>query len=145
MSTTIGYAILADLGNLKVFSIQQTDQKTNSLQAYESVDNIEGHAKLSEIYSDKAGDYSNAVSDSHSTFETKSGMEREARLIESLAEFINHFAKQHPGKLYISISKPIHAQIKDNLNDSTLNKIKVFLGKDLNRQNVGSIMGAFEL
>ncbi len=145
MSTTIGYAILADLGSMKVFSVQQTEQKTNSLQNYQSIDNIEGHAKLSEIYSDKAGDYSNSVAGGHSTFETKSGMERETRLIDSLAEFINHFAKQHPGKLYVSISKPIHAQIKDNLSDSTLNKIKVFLGKDLNRQNVDSIMGAFEL
>ncbi|MDX1796814.1 MAG: host attachment protein [Hydrogenovibrio sp.] len=145
MSTTIGYAILADLGNIKVFSVDKTEQKTVSLHAYQSIESIEGHGKLAELYSDKAGDYSNASAGGNSSFETKSDIERTNRLIESLSEFINAFAKQHDGKLYLSISKPIHAQVKDNFTDSTVAKIKVFLAKDLTQQKVDSILKAFEL
>lgn len=145
MTTTIGYAILADLGNIKIFSIDKTEQKTVSLHAFEAIENIEGHAKLSEIYSDKAGGYSNTISGGNSAYENKSDLERESRLIETLATFINTFAKQHNGKLYLSLSSPIHAQVKDNLTDATTSKIKVFLAKDLTHQKIGNVLKAFEL
>ncbi|WP_024851255.1 host attachment protein [Hydrogenovibrio kuenenii] len=145
MSTTIGYAILADLGNIKVFSIDKTEQKTVSLHTYQSIESVEGHAKLAELYSDKAGDFANANAGGNSSFETKSDIERTNRLIDSLSEFINTFGKQHDGKLYLSISKAIHAQVKDNLMDSTLAKTKLFLAKDLTQQNIESVLKAFEL
>ncbi|BBN59776.1 hypothetical protein EI16_03050 [Hydrogenovibrio marinus] len=145
MSTTIGYAIVADIGNIKVFDIEQTEQKTVSFHAYQSIESIEGHAKLSEIYSDRAGGYSNSIAGGHSSFENKSEIERKHHLTESLSEFINAFAKQHDAKLYLSISKPIHNQVKKGLNDLTLSKIKVFLAKDFTHQNVENIQKAFEL
>ncbi|WP_321323518.1 host attachment protein [Thiomicrorhabdus sp.] len=145
MNTTIGYAILADLGNIKVFSIDQTEQKTVSLHAYQSIENAESHAKLSEIYSDKAGNFSNSVSSRQSSYESKEGMKQTQQLIENLSAFINEFAEQHNHKLYLSVSNPIHTQIKEKLSDSTLAKIKAFLAKDLTQQKIENIMKAFEL
>lgn len=145
MSTTIGYAILADLGNIKVFSIDQTEQKTISLHAYQSIESLEGHAKLAELYSDKAGDYANATAGGSSSFENKSNIERTNRLIEGLSKFINEFADTHKGKLCLSVSNPIHSQLKEKLSDSTLGKIKAFLAKDLTQQSVESVIKAFDL
>ncbi|WP_168188915.1 host attachment protein [Thiomicrorhabdus sediminis] len=145
MSKIIGYVLLADLGKIKVFTIQQTEQKTVSLQAYQSIESIEGHGKLSEIYSDKSGDYNNSTAGGSSSYETKSDLERTNRVVDGLAEFINQFAEQNKEKLYLSLSSPIHAQVEKKLKTSTTEKIKAFLTKDLTKQNVDTVMQAFAL
>ncbi|WP_130538165.1 host attachment protein [Thiomicrorhabdus indica] len=143
--STIGYAILVDLGSMKVFSINKSTQNSISLQTYQVEENFESHAKISQIYSDKAGDYSNSVSDVGSSYENKSDIEIKKRSIDQLGDFINDFALEHKGKLYLAASAPIHAKVNEKLSSATKDKICKFLSKDLIKQNVSKVSAAFGL
>ncbi|MBO1924408.1 host attachment protein [Thiomicrorhabdus sp. 6S3-12] len=143
--STIGYAILVDLGNMKVFSINKSTQSSISLQTYQLEENFESLAKISQIYTDKAGDFSNSVSDVGSSYENKSDIEIKNRSIDHLGEFINEFANNHKGKLYLAASAPIHTKVAGKLSSQTKEKICKFLSKDLTKQNTDKVIGAFGL
>lgn len=141
--STIGYAILADLGNLKVFAINQSEHKSISLKQHNALENFESDAKASEIYTDKNGDYANSVSGQNSPYESKSDLETKNRSIDTISQFINSFAATHSEKLYLAITDPIHGKIQQKLASNTQSKIAKLLPKNLNQQNNSSIIKAF--
>lgn len=143
--STIGYAILADLGNLNVFAINQSEHKSISLKHHESLENFESEAKASEIYTDRHGDVVNPANDQRNSYESKSDLEIKHRSIDSISKFINDFAAQHSDKLYLAISDPIHANIQEKLSDTTQSKVAKLLPKNLNQQSNDSIIKAFGL
>ncbi len=143
--STIGYTILADLGNLKVFAIKQSEQKSISLKEYESLENIQSEAKASDIYADRTGDHANSVSGQNSSYENKSDLEIKSRSIDSISTYINDFAKDHDGKIYLALADAIHSKIQAKLTDATQSKIAKLLPKNLNQQSSANIIKAFEL
>ncbi|WP_040724821.1 host attachment protein [Thiomicrorhabdus sp. Kp2] len=142
--STIGYAILVDLGNIKVFAVNKSEQNSTSLQAYQSTENTEVRTKISELYSDKAGDYSNSVTGANSSYENKSDLEIKHRSIELISGFINEFADKHEEKIYLAISDPIHSKVETKLTATTKSKISKSLAKNLTQQNVDNVIKAFE-
>lgn len=142
---TIGYAIIVDLGKMKVFSINQSAQKNISLQNCQTEVNFESYAKTSEFYSDKAGDFSNSVNGNTSSYENKSDIEIKNRSIEHIGEFINRFAREHKEKLYLAASAPIHSKVESKLLHETKQKICKFLSKDMTNQRTDTIISAFGL
>lgn len=143
--STIGYAILVDLGKIKVFSINQSPQKNISLQNFQTQDIFESQAKTSEVYSDKAGDFSNSVNGNGSSYENKSDIEIKNRSIDLIGEFINNFVKEYQEKLYLAASAPIHAKVEGKLKQETKQKICQFLSKDLTNQGSDKVINAFGL
>jgi len=141
----LGYAILVDLGNMKACEIHKSEQNNVSLQAYQSTDNLDSHAKTSDLVSDKAGENANSVTGSNSSYESKNDLEIKSRSIDAIGDYINEFAAEHDGKLYISVSEPIHAKVEEKFSASTKSKITKLLAKNLTQQSSNNVIKAFEL
>ena len=113
--------------------------------SYQSTENPESHVKISELFSDKAGDNFDSIASTNSSHENKSDIEIKNRSIEVISEFLNDFTEKHEQKIYLAISDPIHSKVEAKLANATKAKIAKSLAKNLTQQNVDHVIKAFEL
>ena len=144
MSQT-GYAITVDLGTIKVFAINKSEQNSVSLKAMQLEENLASQAKTSEIVTDKAGENANSVSGGNSSYESKTDLEIKSRSIDNIGQFLNQFIEQHDGDIFLAVSDPIHSKVDAKLNPNLKVRITKSLPKNLTQQSTDQIIKAFAL
>ncbi len=140
--------IVADLGELKVYKPVRHEAIVNnghdlkvswSLELLTDLDYIAPHKKISEIVSDKAGNFKHGNVEDNKVEDAV-----EKRTIKDVASDIEKIVEnQQPKQLFLAFPKEHHPQLMAELSDSVKAIIKKDLAADLVKEEKNKILDHF--
>ncbi len=141
--------IIADLGELKVYKPVKHEAIVNgghdlkiswSLELLTDLDYIAAHKKISEIVSDKAGNFKGVNVEDNKIEDTL-----EKRSIADVAADIARIAEhEHPGQIFLAFPKEHHPQLMEALSPEVKAKITRDLAANLVKEDKNKILDHFQ-
>ena len=141
--------IAVDLGHFKAYKVTKQELESAKIQLIESYDSLEGHGKLSDKLSDKAGrdgmagGKNGAAKGYGEPHDMELEMEKKA--VRLIARDISALLrKEGQPKWYLAAGKKINGQILDNLDAAAKAKLDKNITSNLTKTDKSEIMKHFE-
>ncbi len=139
--------IVADLGELKVFRVKKHEgivgnelKISHSLEIVNDLDYIATHKKISELVSDKAGNFKGGNLE-----DNKLEDQIEKRTIKDIASDIDSIVKnEKPKRLFLAFAKESNNQLIESLNPDTRDLIAKNIKLNLIKEDKNKILSYFE-
>jgi hypothetical protein len=141
--------IAVDLGHFKAYRVTKKDLESPKIQLIESYDSIEGHGKLSDKVTDKAGREGmaggkNGAAKGYGEPHNME-LEMEKKAIRLIARDINTIIKKEGApKWYLAATKMINSQIIENLESDVKAKLDKNITSNLTKTDKTDIMKHFK-
>lgn len=142
--------VVADLGCLKAFKMENGTAQKPRLELIEQFDNPEAHDRLVERVTDQSGRftrgaakpaYGNVMSDGE---RHNIELEQRKRLVRELARRLNSLARDKEiERCFLAASREINHQLVDELEPHVRAKIEKNLSADLTKLERAEILGRF--
>lgn len=142
--------ITADLGHFKAYEVSQEFMGSKKVSLLKSYDSIEGHGKLGDRVSDKAGRFrkgGGSIKDAGQAYGDRHNMEleKEARLIKTIAKDISCLVKKNDCReWYFAAPSRIIKRIVENLDADALQKLAKAVDADLTKTSKSELLAYFE-
>jgi tRNA G18 (ribose-2'-O)-methylase SpoU len=138
--------VVADLGELKIYRVKRHEAiKDNqlkisySLELLNDLDYILSHKKLSEIVTDKAGNFNGDTGEEHNLIQ-----ENEKRVLKIIAQDIDNLVKnENPKEIFLSFPKEHINSLKELLDKKTIEKITKIVESNLVKTDKNEILSYF--
>ncbi len=141
--------IVVDLGHFKAYRVSKAPMESTKTTLIESYDSVEGHGKLGEKLSDRAGRFrrgegkKGAATGYGAQHNLK--LETEKRLIKLIVKDINALiAREKCKKWNLAAASRINRQIIDNLKPSVKTKLHKSITADLTKIDKSEILSFFK-
>jgi len=141
--------VAVDLGHFKAYRVRKEPMESPRISLIESYDSLEGHARLSEQYSDKTGRFGNVKSRKGST--TGSGephnieLEKSKRITKLIARVINSLvAGDDCDGWHLAAGRKINGQIIDNLDPTVRARLEKKITANLTKVDRSEILEHFK-
>ena len=141
--------IAADLGHFKAYRVRKAPMESPRISLIESYDALEGHARLSDQYSDRTGRFGNFKSNKGGT--TGSGephnieLEKSRRIVRLIARVINSLvASDDCDGWHLAAGKKINGQIVDNLEPTVKARLEKKITANLTKVDRSEILEHFK-
>ncbi len=139
--------IIADLGELKVFKVKKHEgivgnelKISYSLELINDLDYIAAHKKISELVSDKAGNFKGGNLE-----DNKIEDQIEKRTIKDIATDIDSIVnKEKPKQLFLAFPKEANRQLLDTISQETKNIIVKNVKLNLIKEDKNKILSFFD-
>jgi hypothetical protein len=141
--------IAVDLGHFKAYRVTKKDLESPKIQLIESYDSIEGHGKLSDKVTDKAGREGmgggkNGAAKGYGEPHNME-LEMEKKAVRLIARDINTIIKKEGApKWYLAATKMINSQIIENLESDVKAKLDKNITSNLTKTDKTDIMKHFK-
>jgi hypothetical protein len=141
--------IAVDLGHFKAYRVTKKDLESPKIQLIESYDSIEGHGKLSDKVTDKAGreGMGGGKNGAAKGYGEPHNMEHEMekKAVRLIARDINTIIKKEGApKWYLAATKMINSQIIENLESDVKAKLDKNITSNLTKTDKTDIMKHFK-
>ncbi len=139
--------VVMDLGLLKAYRLERTQQNTPRLVLVEELTTAEAHSKLTDKLSDQAGRYRVPTSNMAMSFgeRQKIDLEFRKRLVKQLAEQLSRLLNRDGvEECYVAASKEINHFILDALGHNERAKIVINLPADLTKVEKTELLDRFQ-
>ena len=141
--------IAVDLGHFKAYRVTKKDLESPKIQLIESYDSIEGHGKLSDKVTDKAGrdGLAGGKNGAPKGYGEPHDMEleMEKKAIKLIARDINTIIKKEGApKWYLAATKMINSQIIENLESDVKAKLDKNITSNLTKTDKTDIIKHFK-
>ena len=139
--------IVASLGELKIFYVKKIENIVDdelkvsyNLELLKGMDFIDEHKKISEIMSDKAGNFNSGTNDDAD----KLLLEQKKKIVKKIVKEINDVAKsKEPKQLLLAFNKELSDELMDYLDTKTKDLLKKVIYKDLVNTDKDKILSYF--
>jgi hypothetical protein len=141
--------VAVDIGHFKAYKLTKEPMESARIKLIENYDSLEGHGKISEKMSDRAGRFGTVGS--KNGISTGSGeahnteLEHSKRMLKLIARDINSLIlKGNYDGWYLAAGKKINGQIVENLDPTVKAKLEKNISSDLTKADKSAILGHFE-
>lgn len=139
--------IVASLGELKIFYVKKIENIVDdelkvsyNLELLKGMDFIDEHKKISEIMSDKAGNFNSGTNDDAD----KLLLEQKKKIVKKIVKEINDVAKsKEPKQLMLAFDKELSEELMDHLDTKTKDLLTKVIYKDLVNTDKNKILSYF--
>ncbi len=139
--------IVADLGELKVYSVKKSEgllgneMKTSyTLEVLNNIGYIDAHKKMGEVMSDSAGNFMGSAGEEHNREN-----ERKKRSLKEIADDIDIIvANEKPKQFFLSFPKDMLSKLVDGLSQNTKNVLHKTVSSNLVKTDKSKILAYFE-
>ena len=139
--------IVASLGELKIFYVKKIENIVDdelkvsyNLELLKGMDFIDEHKKISEIMSDKAGNFNSGTNDDAD----KLLLEQKKKIVKKIAKEIDDIAKsREPKQLMLAFDKELSEELMDHLDTKTKDLLTKVIYKDLVNTDKNKILSYF--
>ncbi len=139
--------VIASLGELKIFDVKKIEnivddelKDSYNLELIRGMDFIDEHKRISEVVSDKAGNFNGGTNDDADNLL----IEQKKKVIKKIAKEINDIAKsKKPKQLLLSFAKELSDELMGYLNPDTKAILTKVIYKDLVNSDKNKILSYF--
>lgn len=139
--------ITASLGELKIFDVKKIENIVDdelkvayNLELLKGMDFIDEHERISEIVSDKAGNFNNGTNDDANNLL----LEQKKKIVKKIAKEIDDIAKsKNPKQIFLAFNKELSDELMDQLDTKTKDILTKVIYKDLVNTDKNKILSYF--
>lgn len=139
--------ITASLGELKIFDVKKIENIVDdelkvsyNLELLKGMDFIDENKRISEIVSDKAGNFNNGTNDDANNLL----IEQKKKIVKKIAKDIDDIAKSRmPKQMFLAFDKELSDELMGYLNPKTKDILTKVIYKDLVNTNKNEILSYF--
>lgn len=139
--------ITASLGELKIFDVKKIENIVDdelkvayNLELLKGMDFIDEHERISEIVSDKAGNFNNGTNDDANNLL----IEQKKKIVKKIAKEIDDIAKsKNPKQIFLAFNKELSDELMDQLDTKTKDILTKVIYKDLVNTDKNKILSYF--
>lgn len=139
--------IVSSLGGLKIFNIKKIEnivdnelKDSYNLELIKGMDFIDKHKRISEIVSDKAGNFNSGTNDDANNLL----IDQEKKIVKNVAKEIEDISEsKKPKQLFLSLTKKLSDELMSYLNPNTKAILTKVIYKDLVNTDKNKILSYF--